>query len=230
MNLLIPGSSGFIGTNFKNLSKFRNYQDADLLVNKPVEIDFSGVDTVLHLSALVHQMQGAPEEEYFKINTDLAYEVASLAKKNGVKHFILLSTVKVFGEETTGDTPLKEDSPCNPTDPYGKSKLQAEKKILALEGGNFVFSVIRPPLVYGPGVKGNMINLVKMVDKYKYLPLGNIHNRRTMVSVKNLIALIDKVIETRKSGVFIASDPEPVSTSELVRTIAGNFKSSKKIL
>jgi len=141
-----------------------------------------------------------------------------------------MSTVKVFGEETTGNEPLTESSPCHPTDPYGQSKLKAEEKIRTLEDEHFTFSVIRSPLVYGPGVKGNMINLVKMVGKYGFIPLGNIHNQRTMVSVRNLIALMDRVIQTRKSGVFIASDPEPVSTTRLVQEIAANLPGKKRII
>ena len=220
MNLLITGSSGFIGTNFKENSNDLSITEVDLLIQKVNEIDFYGIDSVLHLAALVHQMKGAPENQYFNINRDLAYEVALKAKSQGVKQFVFMSTAKVFGESTTGKIAWDENSECNPIDPYGKSKYEAEKLLLGLLDDNFKVAIVRSPLVYGVGVKANMYNLVKLVNRFPLLPLGGINNRRSMVYVGNLVALLKHVIYKSASGIFIAGDREPLSTTKLTQLIA----------
>lgn len=228
MNLLITGASGFIGSNFIKAYQGFNIIEIDLLTTKVENISFAGVDAVLHLAALVHQMKGAPEGQYFKINRDLAYEVARKAKAGGVKQFVFMSTAKVFGESTTNKPAWDENSECNPIDPYGKSKYEAEKLLLGLQGENFKVAIVRSPLVYGVGVKANMYNLVKLVDKSPVLPLGGIKNKRSMVYVGNLVELIKHIIQTQASGVFIAGDKEPLSTTQLTQLIANSFP--KKIL
>jgi nucleoside-diphosphate-sugar epimerase len=228
MNLSITGSSGFIGTNFIKNNKITEITEIDLLLQKIPEISFDKVDTVLHLAALVHQMKGAPEEQYFKINRDLAYAVASKAKEQGVKHFVFMSTAKVFGESTTGKLAWDENSVCNPLDPYGKSKYEAEKLILGLQNESFKVAVVRSPLVYGAGVKANMYNLVKLVNKFPLLPLGGINNRRSIAYVGNLVALLEHIIEKQASGIFIAGDREVLSTSQLTKLIAKS--SNRKII
>jgi UDP-glucose 4-epimerase len=230
MILSITGSSGFVGTNLKNENLSYHIQDIDLLQIKPEEIDFNNSEALLHLAALVHQMRGAPEQEYYKVNSDLAFETAKHAKENGVKHFLFMSTVKVFGEFTDEEEPWKEDSPCFPLDPYGKSKLEGEQRVKELEDKNFTVSIIRTPLVYGPGVRANMLNLMKLVNRYPVIPLGNINNKRSMTYVGNLVHLIDTIIKNRKSGIFLASDGEPVSTSFLVNEIAQNMPGKKIIV
>lgn len=217
--ILIPGSSGFIGTYFIKNSPELNIVELDLLTQNVDEIDFSGINSVLHLAALVHQMQGAPEAQYFKINRDLAYEVAKRAKEQNVKHFVLMSTAKVFGESTTGKPAWNEHSECHPEDAYGKSKYEAEKLIRGLEDENFKVAIVRSPLVYGVGVKANMYKLVKLVDRIPMLPLGGIQNKRSMVYAGNLVALLKHIIAKQASGVFIAGDRSSLSTSELILMI-----------
>ncbi len=220
MNVLITGHTGFVGSNF--LSKSHDFKciGCDLLIHKVSEIDFKGVDTVLHLSALVHQMKGAPEELYFEVNRDLAFNVAKRAKELGVKQFILMSTSKVYGESSSKNSYWDETSTCNPTDPYGKSKLEAERLICDIADENFKVAIIRSPLVYGVGVKANMLNLVKLIDKFPLLPLGGIQNSRSMVYIGNLIALIDNIINQQVSGIFIAGDQSPLTTTRLVQYIS----------
>ena len=153
-NILITGSSGFIGRYFiKNASEF-TFHEIDLLTKKPENIDFSNTDSVLHLAAIVHQMKGGIEEEYFRVNRDLAFEVAKQAKAQGVKQFILMSTAKVFGESTTGTVSWNEKSQCFPKDAYGKSKWEAENLIRGLETESFKVAIIRSPLVYGEELLG----------------------------------------------------------------------------
>jgi UDP-glucose 4-epimerase len=170
-------------------------------------------------------MGGASLEEYEKVNVTQTLELAKKAKESGVKHFIFMSTVKVYGEET--DSVYTEDSICNPEDDYGKSKLKAELELQKLEDKSFKVSIVRTPIVYGYGVKANIKSLVNLVKKVSILPFGKIENKRSMVYIGNLCHLVDVVIEQQKSGIFLASDDEPLSTSKLNEEIAKNL--NKKI-
>ena len=227
MKIIITGSSGFVGTNFVKNSGDFTIVEIDLLSTSVTEIDFTGIDSVLHLAALAHQLSGAPEEDYFKINRDLALEVAKKAKASGVQHFILMSTAKVFGESTTNRPAWDENSDCNPLDPYGKSKYEAEKLILSLQDDHFKVAVVRSPLVYGVGVKANMYKLMTLVNNFPVLPFGGINNRRSLVYVGNLIALLKHIINVHASGIFIAGDQSSLSTTELIKLIAKS--NNKKI-
>jgi len=224
--LLITGSAGFVGSYFINKYKEKyEIQKFSFLKDDINTLDCSDVDVVFHLSALVHQMGGASKEEYEKVNVTQTLELAKKAKESGVKHFVFMSTVKVYGEETANK--YNENTICNPEDEYGKSKLKAEFGLLDLEDANFKVSIIRTPIVYGYGVKANIKNLVNLVNKIPLLPFGKIENKRSMVYIGNLCHLIDEVITQQKEGIFLASDDEPLSTSRLIELIAKNF--DKKI-
>ena len=219
MTVLLTGSSGFLGTYFKNrymdkyLIKTFSFLKDDL---KSVHV--SDVDVVVHLSALVHQMGGASASEYERVNVTQTLQLALKAKESGVGQFIFMSTVKVYGEETKEI--YTENFTCKPEDEYGKSKLRVEKALLELEDENFKVSIIRTPIVYGQGVKANIKNLVKLIKKVPLLPFGDIKNKRSMVYIGNLCHLIDEVVKQRKSGIFLASDDESLSTTKLVELIA----------
>ena len=222
--LMITGASGFIGSNFIERYKDKyNIIPVDLLKIKPEEIDFRGVDTVLHLAALVHQMKGAPREKYFEVNTELTRRVAEEAKKQGVRHFVFYSTVKVYGYD--GDLYnhnliLNEESECKPmNDPYGESKWEAEKILRRLEDDNFKIGIIRPPMVYGKGVKGNMESLIKLVKMLPILPFNYDKNRRSLVNIENLMYLTALVIDKEASGVFLPLDEKNISLKEIVEGI-----------
>lgn len=222
--LMITGASGFIGSNFIERYKDKyNIIPVDLLKIKPEEIDFKGVDTVLHLAALVHQMKGAPREKYFEVNTELTRRVAEEAKKQGVRHFVFYSTVKVYGYD--GDLYnhtmiLNEKSECKPmNDPYGESKWEAEKILRRLEDNNFKIGIIRPPMVYGKGVKGNMESLIKLVKMLPILPFNYDKNRRSLVNIENLMYLTTLVIDKEASGVFLPLDEKNISLKEIVEGI-----------
>lgn len=222
--LMITGASGFIGSNFIERYKDKyNIIPVDLLKIKPEEIDFRGVDTVLHLAALVHQMKGAPREKYFEVNTELTRRVAEEAKKQGVRHFVFYSTVKVYGYD--GDLYnhtmiLNEKSECKPmNDPYGESKWEAEKILRRLEDNNFKIGIIRPPMVYGKGVKGNMESLIKLVKMLPILPFNYDKNRRSLVNIENLMYLTTLVIDKEASGVFLPLDEKNISLKEIVEGI-----------
>ena len=221
--LLITGSSGFIGQYF--MSKYKsqyNIQTFSFLNDSIYDLKFMGTDVILHLSALVHQMGGASTEEYEKVNVTQTLELAKKAKQSDVKHFIFMSSVKVYGEEST--VVYTEETECNPEDEYGKSKLKAEIELLKLEDLNFKVSIIRTPIVYGYGVKANIKNLISLVEKVSVLPFSDIHNRRSMVYIGNLCGLVDKIITTQSKGIFLASDDNPLSTSHLIKMISKELK------
>lgn len=222
--LMITGASGFIGSNFiRRYKNEYNIIQVDLLKISPEELKYEGVDTILHLAALVHQMKEAPREKYFEINTELTKRVAENAKKNGVKHFVFYSTVKVYGYD--GDlynhnTVLNENSNCNPkNDPYGESKWEAEKILKKLENDKFKVSVIRPPMVYGKGVKGNMQSLIKLIEKIPIVPFNYEKNRRSFVNIENLMYLTFLVISKEKEGIFLPLDEKNISLKEIFQGI-----------
>ena len=194
-NILITGKGSFIGSNFIISSKFKNIKEISLKDVKAQDIDFSDVEVVLHVAAIVHQNKKISEDEFYKVNRDLCLQVAKCAKNGGVKQFVFLSTVKVYGAYIPEKGIWNENSLCEPEDLYGKSKYEAEIGLRELEDKDFIASIIRPPLVYGVGVKANMLNIIKLVNKFKILPLGKIRNKRSFVAVENLIELIDIVPE-----------------------------------
>lgn len=219
MNLLVTGANGFIGSYFKTkYSRVYNIQTFSFLENYFNCLSINNVQVVLHLSALVHQMGGASTEEYERINITQTLDLAIKAKKAGVKQFIYMSTVKVYGEENTNA--YNEQSICNPQDDYGKSKLKAELKLKKLHEDNFVVTIIRTPIVYGYGVKANIKRLISLVNKAPILPFGAINNKRSMVYIGNLCHLIYTLIDQRRSGIFLANDDHPLSTTHFIELIA----------
>ena len=220
--LLITGSNGFVGSYFiKKYKEKYEIKSFSFLKDDINSLDCSDVDVVLHLSALVHQMGGASKEEYEKVNVTQTLELAKRAKESGVKHFVFISTIAVYGED---EERLDENTICNPITPYGKSKLEAEKELLKLNDDNFIVSIIRPPMIYGKNAPGNIDSLVKLVKKLPIMPLGKIENKRSFISIQNLCYIIDEIIIQQKAGVFLASDDEPLSTTRLIELIAKNLR------
>ncbi len=225
MKILVTGSNGFVGNYFIN--KYKNKYEIktfSFLKDDINSLDCSYIDVVFHLSALVHQMGGASCEEYERVNVIQTLQLAKKAKESCVKHFVFMSTVAVYGIETGM---MNEKSDYTPITEYGKSKLRAEIELQKLENKNFKVSIIRPPIVYGKNAPGNMKSLLKLINKVPLLPFGKIENKRSMVYIGNLSHLVDEIIIQKKSGVFLASDDEPISTSRLIELIAKNL--DKKI-
>ena len=185
-----------------------------------------GVDVVIHLAARVHIMKDEaldPLEEYRNANTLATIHLAKEAAKAGVKRFIYLSSIKVNGEETNPGQSYSEDSTPAPIDPYGVSKWEAEQaleKVCAQTGMEFV--IIRPPLIYGPGVKANFQKLMGLVAKGLPLPLGAVNNQRSMLALENLVSFIAEAMKNPLAANqrFLLSDGEDVSTTQLLRLIA----------
>ena len=227
MKLILTGSSGFVGKQFMSaMNDQYQIKPVSLITTKIDDIDFNKIDTIVHLAGMAHQMQEIDEKIYFEVNRDLTIALARKAKKNGVKHFIFISTVKVYGDNNTM-TSLNENSSCSPSDPYGQSKFEAEEGLKQLETGTFKVAIIRPPLVYGKYVKGNLQRIMGLVEKLPVLPFDGINNARSMVYVGNLIKLIEVIMIKTASGVFIAGDREPHSTTKLVSLINENLASNK---
>jgi UDP-glucose 4-epimerase len=224
--LLITGSNGFVGSYFIN--KYKKKYDITTFSFLKGTIDTlhcSDVDVVFHLSALVHQMNGASKNEYEKVNVHQTIELAKKAKLCGVSQFIFMSSVKVYGEEA--DFIYNEETNCQPIDPYGESKLKAEKELLTLQDDNFKVSIIRTPIVYGNGVKANIKSLVKLIKKVPILPFASIENKRSMVYIGNLCSMVETVIDKKINGIYLACDDTSLSTSELIQLIAKSL--NKKI-
>ena len=218
MKVLLTGASGFIGSAFcQHYGKLFDIETVSFQ-QEVKQINVSHVDVVVHLSALVHRMEGAEKSAYYEANVNRTLSLAKRAKAAGVRQFLFMSTVKVYGEEN--EAPYSEQSPCHPKDPYGESKLEAEKALLALAENTFKVAIIRTPVVYGEGVKANILRLVELTDEHRALPFGAIHNRRSMVYVGNLTHLIAEIIRQEAAGTFLAGDDEPLSTSELITQIA----------
>ncbi|MCT7580313.1 NAD-dependent epimerase/dehydratase family protein [Aliarcobacter butzleri] len=219
--LLITGSTGYLGNSFIN--QFGNkytFEKFSLLNQKIEDIKLDNIDAILHCAALVHQKVELSYEKYHEINVEYPVKLAKIAKQNGVKQFVFISTVAVYGEEKEK---LDENTVCNPITPYGKSKLEAEKELLKLNDDNFTVSIVRLPMIYGKNAPGNIDSLVKLVKKLPIIPLANIKNKRSFIFIQNLLHIIDEVILQKKSGIFLACDDEPLSTSKLIDLIAKNL-------
>jgi nucleoside-diphosphate-sugar epimerase len=227
--IAVTGSGGFVGSRFMDYNRSRfNLFPVSLRSTKPTEIDLTEVDTIVHLAGKAHEMRGADESEYMEINYGLTKDLAEHSIRQGVSHFVYISSIKVYGDGVYDN--LDESSACEPGDAYGKSKLQAEQFLLSIRSDKFAVAIIRPTLVYGPGVKGNMISLLRLAEKNIPLPFGGINNRRSMVFVDNLVELINCVIQKKATGIFVAADPEPVSTSDLVGLIREYLGKKKKLV
>lgn len=218
--ILITGANSFVGTNFRRYSKFKDIEEISLLEHLPDNLDFENFDVVLHLAAIVHQSKKISEEKYMIVNRDLCLQVARNAKESNIKQFVFLSTCKVYGNTGSGNDINNEDTYCFPDDSYGRSKYEAETGLRKLEDDNFKVSIIRTPVIYGEGVKANMLSILKLVEKSPILPFKGIKNRRSFTYIENLVGFIDAVVDKNASGTFIAENDEALSTTELVTLLA----------
>ncbi len=185
------------------------------------------VSAVVHLASRVHVMNddsADPLAEYRKVNVDATLSLAEQASVSGVKRFVFVSSVKVNGEGTELGRPYTAESPPAPVDPYGVSKLEAEQGLRELAASSRMEVVIvRPPLVYGPGVKANFLKMMQVLAKGIPLPLGAVHNRRSLISLDNLVSVLTVCIGHPAAGnrVFLVADGEDLSTPDLMRRVGG---------
>ena len=218
--ILITGANSYIGTSLEKwLEQWADdyaVDTVDMIDGTWKEKDFSEYDVVFHVAGIAHIKETKKNTEiYYKINRDLAYEVAKKAKCDGISQFIFLSSMSVYGIETGV---IRKDTIIAPKSNYGKSKLQAEELISSLEDIDFKISVLRPPMIYGKGCKGNYTRLERFALKAPIFP--EIENKRSMIYIDNLCEFVKLLIDDCSSGLFFPQNEEYVCTSVMVKHIA----------
>lgn len=226
-HLLITGKSGYIAQNFAQfLRQFSEEYTVDLLSLRDgawKDVDCSRYDAVVHTVGIAHVREKADNALlYDSVNRDLTLEVAKWAKEGGIRQFVFLSSMSVYGMDE--GTITKETAP-KPISHYGKSKFQAEEGLRLLASEDFVVSILRPPMVYGVGCKGNYQTLVKIARKAPIFP--DYRNQRSMVSIETLCLFMKEIIDRREGGIFVPQEKNYVCTSQMVRELAE--KSGKRI-
>ncbi|MDB9312972.1 NAD-dependent epimerase/dehydratase family protein [Spirulina sp. CS-785/01] len=241
--ILVTGITGFIGTHLLSCLIQQNYSlnittrnihpetSPKITTVKIADINevtnwdeaLTNIDTVIHLAARAHLLQDNatnPEAEFHKTNTAATANLVQQSIAAGVKHFIFISSIGAMA--TLSPYPLTESSPCTPDTPYGRSKLQAEQALKELcANSSMTWTILRPPLIYGPRNPGNMARLLKLVNTGLPLPLGAINNRRSLLYVGNLVDAIITCLShpNAKNQTFLISDGEDLSTPDLIRQI-----------
>jgi len=238
--IALTGSTGFIGRHLLAALPKRGYR-IRVLLRRPSDVPegassavigdiaspqnmaaaLRDVDMVIHSAGLAHAMTGQPENDYRSINTEATIKLAQAAERAGVKRFVFLSSIRAQSGPVAEGV-LTEEMEPNPTDAYGRSKLAAEQ---GLEGLNIDWAALRPVLVYGPGVKGNMAALLKLAHSPWPLPLGGLKGKRSLLSLDNLTAALDTLLKAQGPlrRPFIAADPEPVTVPEIITALRKGF-------
>jgi len=256
--ILLTGATGFVGQHLAkrilhqkdislrlaSRSKLKQFVDPTIATFFPMDIStnlnwhtaLQGCEVVIHTAARAHIMKETvadPLKEFRKINVEGTLNLARQAALLGVRRFIFISSIKVNGESTLPNQAFSADDLPNPSDAYAISKYEAEQKLKHLSATSAMeIVIIRPPLVYGPGVKGNFQRMIRWLQKGIPLPLGAVINKRSFVSVDNLISLILTCVTHPKAAnqVFLVSDNEDLSTTELLQRIGQVMQRSTRLL
>ena len=255
-SVLVTGANGFVGSvlvpelssrgfDVGQLVRDKKYQDNLKIKSFCIDdlddlVDLTeplkDVDVVIHLAARVHVMTDKnidPLAEYRRVNVESTMNLARQAASLGVKRFIFVSSVKVNGELTEKGLLFKADDNPNPKDPYGISKWEAESALMKLsKGSGMEVVVVRPPLVYGPGVRANFSSMMTWLYKSIPLPFGSVDNRRSLVFIDNLVDLLIRVIDHPKAAgdVFLVSDDHDVSTTVLLKSMSYALGKKAKLI
>ncbi len=227
--ILITGANSYIGTSFETYIK-ENYPNnyivdtVDMIDGTWREKDFSEYDSVFHVAGIAHSDNGKISEEkaklYYAVNTDLTVETAKKAKADGVKQFVFMSSAIVYGESAPigKSKVITRETPPSPANCYGDSKVQAENGIKPLNDDKFKVVILRPPMIYGKGSKGNYPLLAKIALKTPIFPY--VKNERSMLYIENLCEFVRLTVENQEQGIFWPQNAEYSNTSELVKMIA----------
>lgn len=227
--ILITGSNSYIGTSFEKYIKDNYNEDfhidtIDMIDSTWKNYDFSKYDTVFHVAGIAHSDNGKISEEkaklYYKVNTDLTIETAQKAKNEGVKQFIFMSSAIIYGESAPIGKKkiITRDTPVSPANSYGDSKVKAEIGLQNLEDEIFKVVILRPPMIYGKGSKGNYPLLAKIALKTPIFLY--VDNQRSMLYIENLCEFVRLMIVNDEQGIFWPQNDEYSNTSELVMMIA----------
>ncbi len=227
--ILITGANSYIGVSFESYIKEHHPEEfavdtVDMIDGSWRDKSFAGYDAVFHVAGIAHADVGNVSEEtkalYYKVNTDLTAETAAKAKNDGVKQFVFMSSAIVYGESAPiGKAKvIGKDTIPTPANFYGDSKLQAENRILPLQSDDFNVVVLRPPMIYGRGSKGNYPTLSKLARKLPVFPY--VKNERSMLYIENLCEFVRLMIVNGEHGVFHPQNGEYSNTADLVKMIA----------
>lgn len=218
--ILITGANSYIGTSFekwvKQYGDIYSVDTVDTISEEWKKVDFSLYDVVFHVAGIAHVKETKENHHlYYEVNCDLACDLARKAKDSGVKQFIFLSSMSVYGIESGVIT---KSTKTNPKSNYGKSKLLAEEYINTLGDNSFKVAILRPPMVYGNGCKGNYPRLVKLILKLPFFP--NTDNVRSMIYIDNLSEFVRLLIDKCQEGIFSPQNKEYVKISDMVKFIS----------
>lgn len=227
--VLITGANSYIGVSFENYVKQHYSSELDIETVDMIDgswrtKNFSPYDIIYHVAGIAHADVGnvdeATKKKYYAVNTDLAIETAKKAKDEGVKQFVFMSSAIVYGDsapygESKRITSATDPSPANF---YGDSKWQADKGVRELADENFTVTVLRPPMIYGKGSKGNYPTLAKMAKKLPIFP--DVQNKRSMLYIENLCEFLAQVMIRGEGGIYWPQNAEYTRTSDMVRMIA----------
>lgn len=226
--ILITGANSYIGVSVENwLKQWKSEYKVDTLDMQQEnwrEFDFSKYNTVFHVAGIAHADVGNVSEEtrqlYYKVNADLTEETAKMAKESGVGQFIFMSSIIVYGDSQNPRKKriITKDTPLNSANFYGDSKVKAEEKLSKLADDSFKVVVLRPPMIYGKGSKGNYPLLSKLAQKMPVFP--EVKNERSMLHIDNLCEFVRLMVDNEESGIFMPQNAEYVATSDMVRKIA----------
>ena len=226
--ILITGANSYIGSSFENYLN-KNYNSCyqidtlDMINESWKNFDFSSYDVIYHVAGIAHIKETKDNKDlYYKVNKDLAIEVAKKAKQENVKQFIFLSSMSVYGIEKGFIT---KDTTLNPKSNYAKSKLQAEEVLKSLQTKDFKICIISPPMVYGKDCKGNFQSLIKFAKKLPIFP--KVKNNRSMIYIDNLSEFVKLLIDNSEEGLFFPQNNEYSNTSYLVKLLGQSM--NKKV-
>lgn len=222
LNILILGAHSYIGSSLKTyLETFPGQYHVTAISQRDDQwqsLDFSKFDSIVDCVGIAHRKETKENaHEYYEINSDLAFQTAKMAKDSGVEQFIFLSSMSIYGMD---EGVITKDTQPDPKTHYGKSKWQAEQRLSALQDNAFKVAIVRPPMVYGEGCKGNYQSLVKLAKVLPVIP--DYKNQRSMISIENLNVYLKQLIDEKSCGVFLSQDPEYHCTCDMIREIANS--------